>query len=203
MASAEALGHLALQVRDTDASVRKAASEAPQRGLLARDPLVEQAPDAGDVLRALRVIANDAVFWFSNGTTQVGKEAIADAIRERLGQTREARFEISSVRWIVRTVSTAVSVYRFRWSGTKDGRPARGSGRGTAVFGRREGRWLLVHEHRSRGDWTVPLPRERRPASTEPSAWRASSASTVTSSIGAILDSRLRIAAHTAWCFGW
>lgn len=122
----------------------------------------ERAMRTHDLRRALHVIANDAVFWLSDGTTHAGKERISAAIRERFDAMEDGRYEISSVRWVVRTVATAVSVYRFRWSEAREGRPARGFGRGTTVLLRREGRWLIVHEHQSRGEWTLPAHPERR-----------------------------------------
>lgn len=122
----------------------------------------ERALSAHDLRTAMRVVANDAVFWLSDGTTHAGKEGISAAIREGFEALKGGIFEISSVRWLVRTVATAVSVYRFRWSGVREGRPARGFGRGTTVLLRREGRWLIVHEHHSRGEWSVPAHPERR-----------------------------------------
>jgi len=124
----------------------------------------ERAMSAHDLRGALRVIANDAVFWLSDGTTHAGKEGIAAAIRESFEALKGGMFEISSVRWLVRTVATAVSVYRFRWSAVREGRPARGFGRGTTVLLRREGKWLIVHEHQSRGEWSLPAHPERRAA---------------------------------------
>lgn len=108
------------------------------------------------------MVANDAVFWSSDGTTHAGKEKISAAFREGFESIKDESYEISSVRWVVRTVSTAVCVYRFRWSGLREGRPARGIGRGTTVLGRREGRWLIVHEHLSRGEWSLPAHPDRR-----------------------------------------
>jgi uncharacterized protein (TIGR02246 family) len=122
----------------------------------------ERALCAHDLRSALRVIANDAVFWLGDGTTHAGKEKIGAALRESFEILKGGTYEISQVRWLVRTVATAVSVHRFRWSGVREGRPARGFGRGTTVILRREGRWLIVHEHQSRGEWSLPAHPERR-----------------------------------------
>ena len=130
----------------------------------------EHALQAHDLRDALRVIANDAVFWLSDGSNHAGKEKIGVALREGFGAIAEQTYEISSARWLVRTVSTAVAVYRFRWTGVREGRPARGAGRGTTILNRREGRWLIVHEHLSRGEWIVPLQPERRSLLPERSA---------------------------------
>ena len=41
----------------------------------------------------------------------------------------------------------AVCRYRFAWSGTVDGQPRTGGGRGTNVLVNRDRTWQMLHEH--------------------------------------------------------
>ena len=106
----------------------------------------------GGVENTLRMIDDRAVYWFSDGTAHVGKDAIGRAIRRNLEAIRDETYRISDVVWLVQTAETAACVYRFDWSGIVHGAPASGSGRGTAVLARRGDSWVVVHEHLSRGE---------------------------------------------------
>ena len=79
----------------------------------------------------LELIADDAIYLFSNQTAHVGKPAIRRAI--------QANFE------------AAACVYEFEWSGTVNGVLVSGQGRGTTVIRRTDGQWKVAHEHLSSG----------------------------------------------------
>ncbi len=53
------------------------------------------------------------------------------------------------MRWLAVDENVAACVYTFRWSGLIDGRPRSGRGRGTNVLARRDGSWVMIHEHLS------------------------------------------------------
>jgi ketosteroid isomerase-like protein len=107
---------------------------------------------AGGVEHTLRLIDDDAVYWFSDGTAHVGKSAIERAIRRNFKLIKDETYRISDVVWVAHTSDIAACVYRFDWSGILAGTPASGWGRGTAVLARRGDSWVVVHEHLSKGE---------------------------------------------------
>ena len=104
-----------------------------------------------DLPGLLELIDDTAVYWHSNATAHVGKPAVEAAIRANFDGIEDDTYAPYDLEWLVETQDVAVCVYGFRWTGRIDGREASGSGRGTSVLARREGRWLIVHEHLSRG----------------------------------------------------
>lgn len=102
------------------------------------------------------MIAEDAVYWFSNESHHVGKAAVEKAIRHNFETIKEETYRILDVQWIVETEDTAVGLYRFEWSGKINGKPASGAGRGTTVLRRNGDSWLIAHEHLSKGGHQLP-----------------------------------------------
>src|SRR5690606_16354751 len=92
-----------------------------------------------------------AIICISNETAHIGKAAVEAALQTNFEAIEDDTYEPYDLEWLVETIDAAVCVYGFRWMGRIDGRPASGSGRGTSVLARRNGRWLIVHEHLSRG----------------------------------------------------
>lgn len=113
--------------------------------------LYARSTDAHRLEPTLAMIADDAVYLFSDGTSHVGKAAIADALAKNFAAIGYETYRIRDVRWLVRTGDVATCVYVFEWSGVIDGKPASGSGRGTSVLRRDGESWLVVHEHLSKG----------------------------------------------------
>jgi ketosteroid isomerase-like protein len=105
----------------------------------------------GGVEHTLRLIDDDAVYWFSDGTSHVGKDAIERAIRRNFDAIKDETYRIGDVVWVAQSPDVAACVYRFDWSGMIGGKPASGSGRGTSVLARRGDSWVVVHEHLSKG----------------------------------------------------
>jgi uncharacterized protein (TIGR02246 family) len=111
----------------------------------------EAAVNARDLEAALELIADDAVYLFSNQAAHVGKEAIRNAIQANFDTIKNETYRIQDMRWLAATEELAVCVYAFGWSGEINGQPASGSGRGTSVLRRIQGNWRVAHEHLSRG----------------------------------------------------
>lgn len=99
-----------------------------------------------------RLIDANAIYWFSDGSSHVGKDAIERAIRRNLEAIRDETYQISDVVWVAQSADVAACVYRFDCSGVMRGVAASGSGRGTAILTRRGDSWIVVHEHLSKGD---------------------------------------------------
>jgi len=103
-----------------------------------------------DVL--LDLIADDAIYLFSNQTAHVGKPATRKAIQANFEAIQGETYRILNLKWLASSSDVAACVYEFDWSGTMNGRPVSGRGRGTTVIRRADGRWKVAHEHLSSGD---------------------------------------------------
>jgi hypothetical protein len=65
---------------------------------------------------------------------------------------KDETYRISEVVWVAESRDIAACTYRFGWSGLLRGEHASGSGRGTCVLARKDGAWVVVHEHLSKGN---------------------------------------------------
>jgi len=107
--------------------------------------------DAHRLEATLAMIADDAIYLFSDGSSHVGRAAIAEVLAKNFVAITDETYRIRDIRWLVKGNDAATCVYLFEWSGIVEGKLASGSGRGTSVL-RRDGQgWLVVHEHLSRG----------------------------------------------------
>jgi uncharacterized protein (TIGR02246 family) len=113
--------------------------------------LYEAAANAHDLEAMLNLIADDALFLFSDGTAHFGKDAIRKAIQANFDAIGDEIYRISNLTWLGHSETIAVCVYAFEWSGTVGGKHGSGAGRGTAVLRRIDGDWRVAHEHLSRG----------------------------------------------------
>jgi ketosteroid isomerase-like protein len=100
----------------------------------------------------LSLIDDNAVYWFSDGSSHVGKNAIEQAIRRNFEAIKDEVYRIRDVVWVAESTDIVVCIYRFEWSGIHRGIAASGSGRGTSVLARRDDSWVVVHEHLSKGE---------------------------------------------------
>ncbi len=111
------------------------------------------AMNSRDLAAASAMIAEDAVFLFSNETTHIGKAAILQAIQNNFETIEDDTFRISNLTWLVKTDDLAACIYDFNWTGKIDGKPVSGSGRGTSLLRRENGGWRIVNEHLSKGQY--------------------------------------------------
>ena len=109
--------------------------------------------NAKDLDGTLALIADDAVYFWSNGSAMFGKAAIAQAMAANFGGIANDTYETLDVTWLVETDEVAACVFAFRWSGELDGQPVSGRGRGASVLRRIDGEWRTVHENLSQGVW--------------------------------------------------
>jgi len=108
----------------------------------------EQATNSHDVTRLAPLIAPDAVYWFSDGSHR-GRDAVLAAIADTFSTIRDEIYQINDLEWIAADSNHAVCRYRFAWTGTVDGQPRSGNGRGTSVLVNTDGAWQMLHEHLS------------------------------------------------------
>ncbi len=110
-----------------------------------------RAANAHDLDASLALVAEDAVYLFSNETHHVGKEAIKAAIAKNFETIRHESYGIRAMRWLACSPDIAVCVYEFHWSGEIDDQKISGAGRGTSVLRHEANGWKIIHEHLSKG----------------------------------------------------
>jgi ketosteroid isomerase-like protein len=109
----------------------------------------EDAANSADFDKVAPLIADDAVYWFTDGSFE-GLPAVRRAFEATWDAIHDEVYRIEDVRWIAVSETVAVCIYRFVSSGLVDGRPFSASGRGTNVLARGPAGWKIVHEHLSR-----------------------------------------------------
>jgi len=95
------------------------------------------------------LIAEDATFWFTNGTF-VGRSAIRAAFENTWANIQDENYTLSNVQWVGQTATLAVCTYNFRSDGIVDGQRQVYEGHGTNIIEKRGQQWLMVHEHLSK-----------------------------------------------------
>jgi uncharacterized protein (TIGR02246 family) len=106
----------------------------------------ERAANSHDVEQVLRLIADDATYWFTDGSYR-GREEIAGALERTFATIHDEVYEIRELEWVALTAELAACRYRFIWRGVVDGQPRSGGGRGTNIAVKRDGAWQVQHEH--------------------------------------------------------
>lgn len=109
----------------------------------------EQAANTCDFDNVEPLIAEDAIFWFTNGIF-VGRSAIRAAFEDTWTRIQDEQYAITHVRWVGRSATLAVCTYSFRSDGMVDGERQVYEGHGTNVIAKQDGRWVMVHEHLSK-----------------------------------------------------
>src|SRR5437899_9554111 len=104
---------------------------------------------AKDLAGTLELIADDAVYFWSNGSAMFGKDTIAEALATNFQAIEDDTYEVDDVTWLVQATDVAACVFRFSWTGVIDGQPAAGAGRGASVLHRGSAGWQVVHENLS------------------------------------------------------
>jgi ketosteroid isomerase-like protein len=94
------------------------------------------------------------VFFYSNGTAVLGKDAFAAFMTSSWKVIEKYTYSTLDSNWVTQSDGAAAVIYSFAWSGTvRDGQVS-GGGRGTRVFRKQPGStWLIAHEHLSAGQW--------------------------------------------------
>lgn len=108
----------------------------------------EQATNRHDFGLLAPLIADDATYWFTEGSYH-GIEAIRSAIERTFATILSEVYQITDLEWIAVSAELAACRYRFRWTGVIGGQPQSGQGRGTNILTKRDGMWKMLHEHLS------------------------------------------------------
>jgi ketosteroid isomerase-like protein len=94
------------------------------------------------------LIAEDAIYWFSEGSFQ-GLAAIKQAFEKTWAYIQDEHYAIEQVQWLANDEQVAVCIYLFRWQGKVEGQLRQGIGRGTSVLQQFAAGWKVTHEHLS------------------------------------------------------
>jgi ketosteroid isomerase-like protein len=107
-----------------------------------------------DMDAALRLIAEDAVFFYSNGAFIRGKDAFSSLMTSSWKLVSNYEYSSSGATWIAQSEALAAVIYSFAWSGEARGERVSGAGRATRILRRDpDGGWLIVHGHLSSGQF--------------------------------------------------
>jgi ketosteroid isomerase-like protein len=107
-----------------------------------------------DIDAALALLSDDVVFFYSNGSAILGKDAFAALMTASWKLVENYKYESLDSTWVTQSDAAAAVIYSFAWSGLARGAEVNGAGRGTRVFAKQpEGGWLIAHEHLSNGQW--------------------------------------------------
>jgi ketosteroid isomerase-like protein len=107
-----------------------------------------------DMEGALALLADDVVFFYSNGSALLGKDAFAAFMTASWKVIENYTYQTLDSVWVTKSDAAAAVIYSFDWSGLVRGDEAKGGGRGTRVFRKEPGSgWLIAHEHLSAGQW--------------------------------------------------
>lgn len=108
----------------------------------------ERCTNSHDFAQVLPLLAEDAVYWFTDGTFQ-GAPAIQAAFERTWAAIDQEVYTLQNLRWLAQDDQFAVCLYEFHWQGIINGQLAQGRGRGTNLMKRQDGRWVMTHEHLS------------------------------------------------------
>lgn len=109
----------------------------------------EQANNSHIWANVAPMIANDATYWFTDGS-YTGIDEIRQAVEATFEKLQDEVYKISDLKRPVITENVAVCTYRFSWQATIDGVKQSAEGRGTNVLEKRNGSWQIAHEHLSK-----------------------------------------------------
>jgi len=106
-----------------------------------------------DIDAALMLLTDNVVFFCSNGSVIIGKDAFAATMTANWKIVTDYEYSAVESNWIAESDTVASVIYSFAWSGLARGEKVGGSGRGTRVFSRDGSGWRIAHEHLSTGQW--------------------------------------------------
>lgn len=108
----------------------------------------EQRTNTHNFQEVVPLIADDAIYWFSDGSFH-GVDEMRQAFERTWDVIQNERYEIEHIQWLISNEKTAVCTYMFHWQGIVEDQSAQGEGRGTSVLAKVKGEWKVLHEHLS------------------------------------------------------
>jgi len=108
--------------------------------------MYEQAANSRNFDNVAPLIADRAVFWFTNGECK-GKPAIRKAFEDTYASIQDETYTITDLEWVVVDYQVATCTYKFKSDGIVNGKHRVYEGKGTNVLKRINGNWQIMHEH--------------------------------------------------------
>jgi ketosteroid isomerase-like protein len=106
-----------------------------------------------DMKTALTLLSDDVIFFYSNGSAIVGKDAFSTLMLASWKVLEDYAYSTAGHVWVAQSESVASVVYSFNWTGKANGQAVGGAGRATRVLKNDGTGWRITHEHLSAGDW--------------------------------------------------
>jgi ketosteroid isomerase-like protein len=108
---------------------------------------------ARDMETALSLLTDDVIFFYSDGSTIVGKDSFSVLMTANWKMVIDYVYSTANPVWVAQTESAATVVYSFTWTGKVGDQAVGGAGRATRVLKNDGSGWCIAHEHLSAGDW--------------------------------------------------
>ncbi len=105
-----------------------------------------------DMQTALALLTDDVVFFYSNGSAIVGKDAFSALMTTSWKMLEDYAYSIADPVWVAQSDAVASVVYSFTWTGKVRDQAVGGKGRATRVLKNDGSGWRIAHEHLSAGD---------------------------------------------------
>ena len=102
---------------------------------------------------ALALLTDDVVFFYSNGSAIVGKDAFSSLMTASWQVVEDYAYSTAGTVWVAQSEAAATVIYSFAWNGKVRGQVVGGEGRATRVLTKNGSGWRVAHEHLSTGDW--------------------------------------------------
>ena len=106
-----------------------------------------------DMQTALTLLTNDVIFFYSNGSAIVGREAFSSLMTASWKMLHDYKYASANPVWVTHSDTAAAVIYSFAWKGRVRDQTVGGGGRGTRVMRNDGSGWRIAHEHLSTGDW--------------------------------------------------
>jgi len=106
-----------------------------------------------DMPKALSLLADDVIFFYSNGSAIVGKDAFSALMTSSWSMMNDYTYSAADPVWVTQSDTAASVIYSFTWTGKVREQAVAGGGRATRVLENNGTGWRIVHEHLSAGDW--------------------------------------------------
>ena len=104
---------------------------------------------------ALSLLTDNVVFFYSNGSAIVGKDAFASLMSANWKMVSNYDYSTMDSIWVAQSDAAACVIYSFAWSATVGDNKVGASGRGTRVLSNDGSGWRIAHEHLSAGQGTA------------------------------------------------
>ena len=106
-----------------------------------------------DMEAALTLLSDDVVFFYSNGSVILGKDAFSILMLACWKVLEDYDYSTAGHVWVAQSETAASVIYSFNWTGKANGQAVGGAGRATRVLKNDGTGWRISHEHLSAGDW--------------------------------------------------